>query len=59
MTVEDQTEATMYEGEASNLTMSFAKSLSPRLAAQDSVTHTPQLKQMAEVEANSREGDCD
>ncbi|KAF3067774.1 hypothetical protein CFAM422_008374 [Trichoderma lentiforme] len=59
MTVEDQTEATMYEGEASNLTMSFAKSLSSRPAAQDSVTRTPQLKQMAEVEANSREGVCD
>ncbi|KKO98310.1 hypothetical protein THAR02_09574 [Trichoderma harzianum] len=44
MTVEDQTEATMYEGEASNLTMSFARSLSSRLAAQDSVTRTPQLK---------------
>ncbi|KAL7792741.1 hypothetical protein V8C43DRAFT_322111 [Trichoderma afarasin] len=55
MTVEDQTEATMYEGEASNLTMSFAKSLSSRPAAQDSVTRTPQLKQMAEVEASSRE----
>lgn len=59
MTVEDQTEATMYEGEVSNLTMSFAKSLSSRPAAQDSVTRTPQLKQMAEVEANSREGVCD
>ncbi|KAJ4857730.1 hypothetical protein T069G_08627 [Trichoderma breve] len=59
MTVEDQTETTMYEGEASNLTVSFAKSLSSRLAAQDSVTRTTQLKQMAEVEANSREGVCD